>query len=570
MVCVDPCLPLQGCVAERPVYPQVNEIWEAATATLRLAGAANETLAFQLILEANSGALQGVSLEGLPDCAIALGRNLALPIAGRFIDDAVLPLHDHPAKRVRTHPLPELPWLKGRKRETFTVELVIPRGMRRGRHTGALIVKASGVRHRLKVALRVYGFELPDGNRLTADINNYSFLPYPGVPDANVNSDRYIAVQNRYFQMARQHRCGLHLLPYRQSGRLEPGYVPTTVGWGRNRRIVDWTAFDRQWGALLDGSAFRGCPGGARPLDYFYTPVNLMWPAHLEHYGKPGFQVEYQNGIRQMAEHFARKKWTATTFEIFFNHKARWKYFPWDMDEIYYERDNDATIQFARWATEAAAGVPGVKVVNRIDSSWIFDRSARTEIAETVQLWVVGAGALAHAPDEVGLLRRKGRTVWFYCGADRINPVTRRNNMRWPWLAWGRETDGFTWWNGVGWGSWEHPGCGTDHCFYDGWHFGVEGPLASLRLKALHRGMQDAAYLELLEARTGSRAAADAVVAATIGCRGREAWYQRGERAEVSGAEIQTASRSAKAWNSAPDEAWQAARAGLAAAIEQA
>jgi len=557
---------VEGC----PSYPHAHEFWDAASGTLRLAGAADEVLTFQLILEAGAGALQGVCLEGLPDGRFELGLNLAVPVAGRHIDDAVLPLHAGAAEKVRVGTLPDALPVPGRARQSYTVELRIPKGMRAGPHTAALVVKTGGGKIRLTLALRIYDFELPETNRITADINNYSFVPYPGVPEADLNSDRYLAVQNRYFQMARRHRALLHLLPYRQSGRLEPGYAPTTVGRGRNRRIVDWQRFDRQWGALLDGSAFRGCPGGARPVEYFYTPVNLMWPAHLENFGKPGFQVEYQNGIRQMAEHFARKRWGATTFEVFFNHKARWKFFPWDMDEIYYERDNEATIRFAKWATEAVRGIPGVKLVNRIDSSWIFDKSARTEIGDAVQLWVVGSGSLSHCPDEVALLRRKGQTVWFYGGADRINSSSRLNNMRWPWLAWGRETDGFTWWNGVGWGSWEKPGSGTDHCFYDGWRFGVEGPLASLRLKAMHRGMQDAAYLELLQARTGGRAAADRVVAATIGCGNREAWYQRGERAEVSGAEIQSASRTTKRWNTAPDAAWHAARAGLAAAIEKA
>jgi len=85
----------------------------------------------------------------------------------------------------------------------------------------------------------------------------------------------------------------------------------------------------------------------------------------------------------------------------------------------------------------------------------------------------------------------------------------------------------------------------------------------------LRRGMQDHAYLTLLDRKTGSRAAADAIVGRTVGAKDREDWYQRGEGAEAGGADIQTTSRTEKPWNTAPRAAWLSARAELARAIEK-
>jgi len=82
--------------------------------------------------------------------------------------------------------------------------------------------------------------------------------------------------------------------------------------------------------------------------------------------------------------------------------------------------------------------------------------------------------------------------------------------------------------------------------------------------------MQDHAYLSTLTEKTGSRAAADAVLAETLNTADREGWYQREEAAEGSGADASSVFRTGKPWNNAPLAAWNRSRARLAAAVEQA
>jgi hypothetical protein len=185
-----------------------------------------------------------------------------------------------------------------------------------------------------------------------------------------------------------------------------------------------------------------------------------------------------------------------------------------------------------------------------------------------IGLWVVNGPFHASAPEAVEHLRGLGQKVWFYGGAGAIAAKDRSDNLRWPWIAWGRETDGFCWWNGLDWGRWESVGPGGSHCFYPGARFGVQGPLASLRLKALHRGMQDHAYLTLLTARAG-RVRVDAILAGPLGAAGRPDWYQPGLRNAFGGADIQTSSAGPKPWSTADAATFRRLRAALGHAIEQ-
>jgi hypothetical protein len=300
-----------------------------------------------------------------------------------------------------------------------------------------------------------------------------------------------------------------------------------------------------------------------------FLSVNLNWPACFENYGKPGYEAEFCGVLGQMAAHFAERGWTRTTFEVIFNHKSTWHYFPWDIDETHYERDNPAIAQLAGWVSGVAAKWPQVKLVNRIDCSWLYGRCARGEMAGAIQIWMANRASHSEDPEACELLRARGQRVGFYAGTGSVSAPDRLEDLRGPWLIWGREADGIYWWNCWQFGAWEKTLGGFTHCFYPGERFGIEGYLPSARLKALHRGLQDHACLELLGRRTGSRAAADRAIAAVTGCRGREDWYQRLEKREVAPDEVQSTSASAQPWNTAPRAAWSAAREGIARAIEE-
>lgn len=568
MVSIDPRAALKAVTPDPHNVMPGNTMWSDSERTVRLAGAANEVVAFQIVVEKNAGAIQNMQLDGDDAITCAWFQNIAVPVRGEYRDDPLVPLPSSPSGTAIAAINRRAPKFTGRRRQTFTLELHIPKTAAPGRHTLTLTVQTGRGQTQLAIILTVYAFELPDEPACVADINNYSRTPGIGYDIDPDDLDGYLAVEREHFRMARQHRTLFHLLPYSQSGRQEKSFAPLLAGRGRTRRIIDWTDFDRHWGPYLDGSAFRDLPGGARPIEYLYTAINCNWPALFEKYGTPGYWFEYRKVLGEMAAHFAERGWTRTRFEVFFNHKARWKYFPWDMDEIRFDRDDQTTLDFGHHTLEATAAYPQVQIVNRIDSSWIFHRSAFTEMDKLIGLWVVNSPFHASAPEAVEHLRTCGQKVWFYGGAASISAVDRSDNLRWPWIAWGRETDGFCWWNGMDWGRWENVGNGGSHCFYPGARFGIQGPLASIRLKALHRGMQDHAYLTLLAKRAG-RSAVDAIIAGPLGAHNRADWYELGARNKFGGADIQSAPTTPKAWSNVGWQTFRQVRESLAHAIEK-
>ncbi len=572
VVAVDPCALQPDCTGQGSDFPARNELWDADSSVLQLTGAANEVLGFQLYFEKKAGRPESIRLEGADDLKLSVAQHLAVPHEGRHYDDALVPVDGGELADASRSIARRAPRVKGRRRRGFFIEIQIPKGTEAGRRELSLVLKAGGEERRIKVVLKVYGFELPDSTSCVGDINNYGAAPATGFDGLDPGGDleRFLNIERAYFRMAREHRASFHLLPFSQSGRVEENYAPVLAGAGRTRRVVDWEPFDRHWGPYLDGSAFDGTRGGPQPIDHIYLPVNLNWPAFFEKFGTPGYDLEFKSVLREMAAHFREKGWTHTKFEAYFNHKVSWKYYPWDIDETFYQRDRFILTKMARLVNEVAAEFPEVKLVNRIDSSNIYAECARGEEGRQIQLWVVSRNLHSLDPEANDILRANGQEVWFYGGSSLLAAPDRLDSLRWPWMSWGRQTDGFCWWCGTLWGSWEEAAPGGSHCFYPGERFGIEGPLASLRLKVLHRGMQDHAYLQLLGERTGSRSAADACVAQALGCREREDWYQRKEGREVAHDEIQTHSSTEKPWNTAPRSAWIDARTALAEAIEKA
>ena len=92
-------------------------------------------------------------------------------------------------------------------------------------------------------------------------------------------------------------------------------------------------------GPLFDGTAFSASRRGPRPIPFVYLPINPEWPASYEFWGERGYEAEFVNVLSEMEHHFREKGWTHTNFEVFFNHKKRYKGFPWDGDEVRFQKE---------------------------------------------------------------------------------------------------------------------------------------------------------------------------------------------------------------------------------------
>ena len=183
-----------------------------------------------------------------------------------------------------------------------------------------------------------------------------------GLPDAQ---------ETAYYRLAHAHRSCLNCLRYSWRGAVADGCAPKTAADGS----WDWTAWDRRFGPLLNGSAFADLPRGRTPVDEFYLPLNENWPMNHERAYRGGYWIEnaypdsywaeFRAASRQFARHIAAKGWAETTFEFYLNDKVYFKAeqgswsrcsAPWIFDEPVNTQDFWALRRFGREFLAAAGG----------------------------------------------------------------------------------------------------------------------------------------------------------------------------------------------------------------------
>jgi hypothetical protein len=362
----------------------------------------------------------------------------------------------------------------------WLAEILVPKSARPGRHTVRL---AEGS----EVPLEVWDFALPDRLSFVPQMNAY------GLPAAQ---------ETAYYRLAHRHRTCLNCLRYSWQGRVADGCAPRIAADGS----WDWTAWDRRFAPLLDGSAFAGLPRGPTPVDAFYLPLNENWPMDHQRAYRGGYWIEraypdrywaeFRAAARRLARHIAKKSWTLTTFEFYLNNKVYFKAergawsrcsAPWIFDEPVNTQDFWALRRFGREFLAACGGAENL--VFRCDISrpeW------QRDLLDGVCGEEVVSGALRPYRDRI-LARqaRFGQTVLTYGSP---NPIGTPNIQCSAWCldAWCLGADGVVPWNTIGTArSWTEPE--VTCLFYPT----ESGPLPSLRLKAFCHGEQLVEYVTI-------------------------------------------------------------------------
>jgi hypothetical protein len=420
----------------------------------------------------------------------------------RYYPDALIPLSGAHRSRI---PEPDNK-IAGQRVQAFWLDIWVPAETRPGSYETIAELRSGGHTTSVPIAVRVLEARVPDDDAVAIDHNTYgtSWLAaqYPRLRerlgDSFFASDEFFDLIHAFHRIFYEHRGVFHQLGYGHAGKVGPEFAPRLAGSGKTKRIADWTLYDRHYGPLLDGSAFRATRRGARPIPFVYLPINPEWPASYLWWGEPGYEREFVNVVSGMERHFREKDWTRTRFELFFNHKKRYKGFPWDGDEARFPSDYAYMREYARLMKLAVPAGSPVKFVFRADVSWTMERQFR-ELAGVVDFWVCGAGMFGWYDGAARMLKQRGDIVWIYGGTP---PVTRPTSfvtvdvLR-TWL-WG--VDGFVRWltTAPGDDPWFRFEGGGEALVYPGERFGIEAPIPSIRLKIERNAVQDVTLLDAI------------------------------------------------------------------------
>ena len=468
--------------------------------------------------------------------------------------------------------------VRGQHFAGFWLDLFVPADAGPGTYTGRVTVKAGRESLPVPVEVTVLKGRIGDEQSVDVSLNNYADSISRGWPGLRDNpkrfwTERYRRLERGVFRTAHEHRAFLHYLPYTHAGYVYGDFAPPLAGEGAGKHVVSWTDWDRHFGAYFDGSAFRGTRRGAVPVPRFWLPLYLCWPADFVKFGQPGYAAEWRAVGKQMAEHFRQKGWTRTSFDMFLNHKQRFRFFPWDCEEGRFLADQDVH-RYLRTFWEGTFDWKSSRPVRfqyTLGTTWTYGIDIQSDLAEFIDVFIAGTDGPAWFHEHAPRLHKAGRQIWSCTHSGSIDQSTRATAYV-PLMAWMRDLDGFMprWLTMGGWGGdpWHAaPEKGGTTFLYPGASLGTEETYPSLRLKVLRNTMQMIEELLLAERHLrGGKKALQRRVSRLLGLRmddwfpKRPAYVTRKLPEAWTGADFATEEPPIADWRKFSSTAWRKVR----------
>ena len=475
--------------ARQSGYKGGNHLYSAEKKLIRLQGARNETVCFQLNLE---GHAQDVSLsfgfEKNPELKPKMYQFAYVNSANNntkvssMLPDPLVPLETDFS----------VPSLTGQTRITkqtnhsLICEIYIPHEESTGRKKGTLSISVGNERQELAVDLTVWDFTLPDKLSFVPEMNAYGTKPF------------YEDYSN--YRLAHEHRTCINWLPYGWNGL--PFFSPEF----KDGDFV-WSEWDKKVGPLLDGSAFDDLPRSGQPVDVFYLPFSENWPMNIYDHYTPSYWADeaftdiytenLKNAFAAFASHCNEMKWHNTIFQFYLNNKIYYrKHFkqcsaPWIFDEPINTQDFWSLRWYGiQWQQAVGPVMGNTKMWYRGDIS--YSQYARNMLWGILDISYVGdnnSQKVRMLQDEQSLF---GPTYFFEYGTANKIDSPNTQPVHWCISAWARGAMGVLPWQTIGsktcWKNAEQTAI-----FYPS----PNGSRPSVRLKAFQRGQQDVEYLTL-------------------------------------------------------------------------
>ncbi len=525
-----------------------TEVFDPATATLKTFAAANETVSFQIVIDAGPQGASGVQIafEPLlagPDKIIAAENIRAFrawpirinsypPWYLRLAEDVPTPASFYdPLTSVDDERLGQPFTIDGADRLVLWVDLSVPRQTLPENYTGRFTV-TSGLQTVFSgtIQLKVYDFVLPD-TRPIAAIGGFdhrtlfsAFLQQDGQPYVPVHLERTkpevrsgLVLMRQLMCLAHEHRLDLF------DSRIHPVLKRDLQG----RVQLDWDDYDAIVMPYLTGSAFADRLGNAA----WALPVCQDWPDPNSYHGanSVGYAETLQKVLADCREHFADTPELAK--QLFF-----WPYRGNVNGEAYTRHLHLA--ERIRTEMGDAPILTHLPVNPPEPTGWM----APTGFAASADIFAPQAQWLN--PAEAARLKDPDKPLagmWLVPGMPPYLPslsvlATAADVRALPWFAMKYRCAGLflpNVLNGsegglramddeVGFALTGDRAAIDTPLFYPGSLLGSQQVLPSVRLKRLRRGLQDLAYLSLLDQRQ-RMGVAMAVVNAMVRYAGRQA-----------------------------------------------
>jgi hypothetical protein len=541
-----------------------NTVFSKKRGSVSLAGARNETVAFQVVI---SGEAKDVSiaLDGLKGAGEIPASRVEMSLIS-FVNpgkgeaegdfpDICVPLRFIGGKLDVPYAVKGLMAPRGgQKVGMVLIEISIPADAAPGKYSGALKVSGGAVAE-LKVELAVWDFAIHAAPSVTFEGNSYESPansldlghnnPYVPAPKASTE------VVHKFYQMFNRHRMFMNLFQA-HSQRGKGIRAPALSGYGKDTQC-DWKTWDEQWGPVLSGEIFED----KQPPPYFYLPFNLHWPYGYSHDPEmkdqridfrknpddihkslvPEWEETFKAVARQVVEHLAEKGYKQTVFQVMLNHKRHGSeggadkpntLCPWRTDESYDKSDYAIHQWFAKLTNEFMrdpANDKGVKIRYRLDiGHWnCRDEKMQCYKASETKRWEMddGEGMLEPFVDNwyitqthaygnrhrIPKLLAKGpyKEAFMYAGGEMISgSATKHRALMWYIFDMGLR--GYLPWT-ISPEATSKSGypSGFDYVCYHGKDMGFSEPLPSFRMKVWRRSSYDAEYLKLAKAKDAAR-----------------------------------------------------------------
>jgi hypothetical protein len=530
-------------------YRAKNWVWDGATKTVTLKGAANEVVSFQLIVE-------GSGTKGINVVAAELsGSGAAIP-AGQFRFFRAFYVKVKQAVDGKRAPYPleegwypdplvpfdtprlgapfamdggnfggEKPPVADIRNQTVWVDLWIPPKTPKGIYKGTVTVEAESGIQTVAVDLQVFGFEMPAKGHMLLEFMSYSDFAKRAQP-----------MRDACFSLAHEHRATI------TGNRPFINYDPPLRAKG-NR--FAWEGFDAAYGPAIEGSLYTDGPRAGVPLDVFVLPFEPKvdrpdakgpgrgadWPIpaptknnNWEVEFTPEYVAQFKALLTDASAHFAGK-YPNTTLVIYQDsldepgfHKAAPEVAMGQLRTLqgYIRIIRELNLKNVAYKFDIGSGFEKNKF--DLDGNGKVEGSRDVVAALAgVDIWNVHGLCLNLEALQPEL--KRGAKVWFYNGFEpRVGPTVIATEAvgprTWPWVVFNSRMHGSCKWSFMEgakpadkpWttgGSLKNPG---DALFlYPGDEHGMPDTVfPSMRLKAYRRGMQDYEYLHAVAAKDGN------------------------------------------------------------------